>query len=74
MAKRVIARLWNQFQEIEYVRRRPGQGHPLAATANNFLYVRLKSRRERRANAKQILRQFLLEQDEGSQAKHKLPK
>lgn len=35
VARSVIARLWNRFQETGNVKCRPGQGLPHATTANN---------------------------------------
>lgn len=60
VARSVIARLWNRFQETRNVRRRPGQGRPRATTANNDRYILLTARRDRTANATQLQRQFLL--------------
>ncbi len=60
VARSVVARLWNRFQETGNVRRRPGQRRPRATTATVYRYIRLTSRRNRRANATQLQRRLLL--------------
>ncbi|GFU65632.1 hypothetical protein TNCV_635551 [Trichonephila clavipes] len=51
VARSVIARQWNRFQETGLLRRRPRQGRPRDATANNDRFILLTARRDRTANA-----------------------
>ena len=60
MERRAIAKLWTRVQETENVQRRSGLGHSCATAANNDKYIRITTRRDKRANATQIPRQFLL--------------
>ncbi|GFX91547.1 transposable element Tcb2 transposase [Trichonephila clavipes] len=60
VARSVIARLWNRFQETGNVRRRPGAGRPRATTSTDDRYIQLTARRNRTENATQLQRQFLL--------------
>jgi len=55
-----VGRLWNRFQETGNVRRRPGQGWPLATTATDDRYIRLTARRNRTQNATQLQRRLHL--------------
>ncbi|GFX29090.1 uncharacterized protein TNCV_2072411 [Trichonephila clavipes] len=47
VARSVVARLWNQFQETGNVRRRPGAGRPRATTSTDGRYIQLTARRNR---------------------------
>ncbi|GFV09921.1 hypothetical protein TNCV_2318511 [Trichonephila clavipes] len=67
VARSVVARLWNRFQETEKFRRRPGAGRPRANTSTDNRYVQLTARRNKTENATQLQRQ--LQQDEGCPAK-----
>ncbi|GFX48621.1 transposable element Tcb2 transposase [Trichonephila clavipes] len=60
VARRVVARLWNRFQETGNVRRRPGAGRPRATTSTDDRYIQLTARRNRTENATQLQRQLLL--------------
>ncbi|GFU85971.1 uncharacterized protein TNCV_3069731 [Trichonephila clavipes] len=60
VAKSVVARLWNRFQETGNVRRRPGAGRPRATTSTDGRYIQLTTRRNRAENATQLQRQLLL--------------
>lgn len=59
VARSVVARLWNRFQETGNVSRRPGQGRPCATSAADDRYIQLTARRNRTDNATQLQRQFL---------------
>ncbi|GFV80220.1 HTH_Tnp_Tc3_2 domain-containing protein [Trichonephila clavipes] len=59
VARSVVARLFNRFQETGNVRRRPGVGRPRATTSTDDRYIQLTARRNRTENATQK-RQFLL--------------
>ncbi|GFX89021.1 uncharacterized protein TNCV_2853211 [Trichonephila clavipes] len=41
VARSVVARLWNRFQETGNVRRRPGAGRPRATTSTDDRYIQL---------------------------------
>ncbi|GFW08478.1 transposable element Tcb2 transposase [Trichonephila clavipes] len=60
VARSVVARLWNRFQETGNVRRRPGASRPRATTSTDDRYIQLTARRNRTENAKQLQRQLLL--------------
>ncbi|GFU58676.1 transposable element Tcb2 transposase [Trichonephila clavipes] len=60
VARSVVARLWNRFQETGNVRRRPGAGRPRATTSTDDRYIQLTARRNRTKNATQLQRQLLL--------------
>ncbi|GFT74075.1 transposable element Tcb2 transposase [Trichonephila clavipes] len=60
VARSVVARLWNRFQETGNVRRRPGAGRPRATTSTDDRYIQLTARRNRTENAAQLQRQLLL--------------
>ncbi|GFU50666.1 transposable element Tcb2 transposase [Trichonephila clavipes] len=60
VARSVVARLWNRFQETENVRRRPGAGRPRTTTSTNDRYIQLTAHRNRTENATQLQRQLLL--------------
>ncbi|GFU63028.1 HTH_Tnp_Tc3_2 domain-containing protein [Trichonephila clavipes] len=60
VARRVVARLWNRFQETGNVRRRPGAGRPRANTSTDDRYIQLTARQNRTENATQLQRQLLL--------------
>ncbi|GFY02726.1 HTH_Tnp_Tc3_2 domain-containing protein [Trichonephila clavipes] len=60
VAKSVVARLWNRFQETGNVRRRPGAGRPRATTSTDGRYIQLTAHRNRAENATQLQRQLLL--------------
>ncbi|GFY32654.1 transposable element Tcb2 transposase [Trichonephila clavipes] len=60
VARSVVARLWNPFQETGNVRRRPGAGRPRATTSTDDRYIQLTVRRNRTENATQLQRQLLL--------------
>ncbi|GFU07471.1 transposable element Tcb2 transposase [Trichonephila clavipes] len=60
VARSVVARLWNLFQETGNVRRRPGAGRPRATTSTDDRYIQLTARRNRTENATQLQRQLLL--------------
>ncbi|GFV43720.1 HTH_Tnp_Tc3_2 domain-containing protein [Trichonephila clavipes] len=60
VARSVVARLWNRFQETGNVRRRPGAGRPRATTSTDDRYIQLTARRNRTENATQMQRQLLL--------------
>ncbi|GFW37359.1 uncharacterized protein TNCV_859661 [Trichonephila clavipes] len=61
VARSVVARLWNRFQETGNVRRRPGAGRPRSTTSTDDRYIQLTARRKRTENATQLQRQLLLE-------------
>ncbi|GFW50989.1 putative transposable element [Trichonephila clavipes] len=60
VARSVIARLFNRFQETRYFRRRPRQGLPHPTTTNNDRYVLLTAYRDRTSKVTQIQKEFLL--------------
>ncbi|GFX18167.1 HTH_Tnp_Tc3_2 domain-containing protein [Trichonephila clavipes] len=60
VARSVVARLWNRFQETGNVRRRPGAGRPRATTSTDDRYIQLTARRNRTQNATQLQRQLFL--------------
>ncbi|GFT20335.1 transposable element Tcb2 transposase [Trichonephila clavipes] len=60
VARSVVARLWNRFQETGNVRRRPGAGRPRTTTSTDDRYIQLTARRNRTENATQLQRQLLL--------------
>ncbi|GFW41643.1 transposable element Tcb2 transposase [Trichonephila clavipes] len=60
VARSVVARLWNRFQETGNVKRRPGAGRPRATTSTDDRYIQLTARRNRTENAMQLQRQLLL--------------
>ncbi|GFX44909.1 cytosolic Fe-S cluster assembly factor NUBP1 homolog [Trichonephila clavipes] len=60
VARSVVERLWNRFQETGNVRRRPGAGRPRATTSTDDRYIQLTARRNRTENATQLQRQLLL--------------
>ncbi|GFW19647.1 transposable element Tcb2 transposase [Trichonephila clavipes] len=60
VAKSVVARLWNRFQETGNVRRRPGAGRPRATTSTDGRYIQLTAHRNRAEKATQLQRQLLL--------------
>ncbi|GFT15425.1 transposable element Tcb2 transposase [Trichonephila clavipes] len=60
VARSVVARLWNRFQETGNVRHRPRAGRPRATTSTDDRYIQLKVRRNRTENATQLQRQLLL--------------
>ncbi|GFT14466.1 HTH_Tnp_Tc3_2 domain-containing protein [Trichonephila clavipes] len=60
VARSVVARLWNRFQETGNVRRRPGAGRPRATTSTDDWYIQLTTRQNRTENATQLQRQLLL--------------
>ncbi|GFW39049.1 HTH_Tnp_Tc3_2 domain-containing protein [Trichonephila clavipes] len=60
VARSVVARLWNRFQEKGNVRRRPGAGRPRATTSTDDRYIQLTVRRNRTENATELQRQLLL--------------
>ncbi|GFY21326.1 transposable element Tcb2 transposase [Trichonephila clavipes] len=60
VARSVVARLWNRFQETGNVRRRPGAGRPRATTSTDDRYIQLTARRNRTENSAQLQRQLLL--------------
>ncbi|GFU70312.1 HTH_Tnp_Tc3_2 domain-containing protein [Trichonephila clavipes] len=60
VARSVVSRLWNRFQETGNVRRRPGAGHPRATTSTDDRYIQLTARRNRTENATRLQRQLLL--------------
>ncbi|GFX75770.1 transposable element Tcb2 transposase [Trichonephila clavipes] len=60
VARSVVARLWNRFQEAGNVRRRPGAGRPRATISTVDRYIQLTARRNRTENATQLQRQLLL--------------
>ncbi|GFV95673.1 uncharacterized protein TNCV_2009901 [Trichonephila clavipes] len=45
IARSVVARLWNRFQETGNVRRQPGAGRPRATTSTGDRYIQLTARR-----------------------------
>ncbi|GFS91447.1 HTH_Tnp_Tc3_2 domain-containing protein [Trichonephila clavipes] len=51
VARSVVARLWNRFQETGNVRRRPGAGRPRSTTSTDDRYIQLTARRNRTENA-----------------------
>ncbi|GFY22326.1 cubilin [Trichonephila clavipes] len=51
VARSVVARLWNRFQETGNVKRRPGAGRPCATTSTDDRYIQLTARRNRTENA-----------------------
>ncbi|GFS62646.1 transposable element Tcb2 transposase [Trichonephila clavipes] len=60
VARSVVARLWNRFQETGNVRRRPGAGRPRATTSTDDRYIQLTAHRNRTENSTQLQRQLLL--------------
>ncbi|GFX63439.1 hypothetical protein TNCV_3620421 [Trichonephila clavipes] len=60
VARSVVAKLWNRFQETGNVRRRPGAGRPRATTSTDDRYIQLTARRNRTEKATQLQRQLLL--------------
>ena len=60
VARNVIARLWTRFQKTGQVWSWPGQIYLRSTTTNNDRYIQLTACQDRKANATQILRQFLL--------------
>ncbi|GFV55329.1 hypothetical protein TNCV_2268801 [Trichonephila clavipes] len=44
VARCVVARLWNRFQEIGNVKRRPGADRPRATTSTDGRYIQLTAR------------------------------
>ncbi|GFS88916.1 transposable element Tcb2 transposase [Trichonephila clavipes] len=60
VARSVVVRLWNRFQETGNVRRQPGAGRPRATTSTDDRYIQLTARRNRTENATQLQRQLLL--------------
>ncbi|GFU59689.1 transposable element Tcb2 transposase [Trichonephila clavipes] len=60
VARSVVARLWNRFQETGNAKRRPGAGRPCATTSTDDRYIQLTARRNRTENATQLQRQLLL--------------
>ncbi|GFW80351.1 transposable element Tcb2 transposase [Trichonephila clavipes] len=60
VARSVVARPWNRFQEKGNVRRRPGAGRPRATTSTDDRYIQLTARRNRTENATELQRQLLL--------------
>ncbi|GFV17495.1 uncharacterized protein TNCV_2811041 [Trichonephila clavipes] len=60
VARSVVARLWNRFQETGNVRRRPGEGRPRTTTSTDDQYIQLTASRNRTENATQLQRQLLL--------------
>ncbi|GFS80526.1 transposable element Tcb2 transposase [Trichonephila clavipes] len=60
VARSVVARLWNRFQETGNVRRRPGAGRPRTTTSTDDRYIQLTARRNRTENATQLQIQLLL--------------
>ncbi|GFV03940.1 transposable element Tcb1 transposase [Trichonephila clavipes] len=60
VARSVVARLWNRFQETGNVRRRPGADRPRATTSTDDRYIQLTARRNRTENVTQLQRQLLL--------------
>ncbi|GFU57864.1 cubilin [Trichonephila clavipes] len=69
VARSVVARLWNRFEETGNVRRRPGAGRPRATTSTDDRYIQLTARQNRTENATQLQRELLWQQDEGCPAK-----
>ncbi|GFU52500.1 transposable element Tcb1 transposase [Trichonephila clavipes] len=77
VARSVVARLWNRFQETGNVRRRPGADRPRATTSTDDRYIQLTARRNRTENATQLqnesrfslecdTRRFLVWRDRGT--------
>ncbi|GFU65098.1 HTH_Tnp_Tc3_2 domain-containing protein [Trichonephila clavipes] len=60
VARSVVARLWNRFQETGNVRRRPGAGRSRATTSTDDRYIQLTARRNRTENATQLQSKLLL--------------
>ncbi|GFS56805.1 transposable element Tc1 transposase [Trichonephila clavipes] len=60
VARSVVGRLWNRFQETGNVRRRPGAGRPRDTTSTDDRYIQLTARRNRTENATQLQIQLLL--------------
>ncbi|GFX52962.1 transposable element Tcb1 transposase [Trichonephila clavipes] len=60
VARNVVSKLWNRFQETGNVRRRPGAGRPRATTSTDDRYIQLTARRNRIENTTQLQRQLLL--------------
>ncbi|GFT02740.1 transposable element Tcb2 transposase [Trichonephila clavipes] len=60
VARSVVARLWNRFQETGNVRRRPGAGRPRATTSTDDRYIQLTARRNRTENATQLQSKLFL--------------
>ncbi|GFU38672.1 HTH_Tnp_Tc3_2 domain-containing protein [Trichonephila clavipes] len=60
VARSVVARLWNRFQETGNVRRLPGAGRSRATTSTDDRYIQLTAHPNRTENATQLQRQLLL--------------
>ncbi|GFW58392.1 succinate--hydroxymethylglutarate CoA-transferase [Trichonephila clavipes] len=60
VARSVVERLWNRFQETGNIRCRPEAGRPRATTSTDDRYIQLTARRNRTENATQLQRQLLL--------------
>ncbi|GFU42776.1 transposable element Tc1 transposase [Trichonephila clavipes] len=60
VARSVVARPWNRFQETGNVIRRPGAGRQRATTSTDDRYIQLTARQNRTENATQLQRQLLL--------------
>ncbi|GFW10566.1 transposable element Tcb2 transposase [Trichonephila clavipes] len=69
VARSVVARLWNRFEETGNVRRRPGAGRPRATASTDDRYIQLKARRNRTENATYCKDSCSWQQDEGCPAK-----
>ncbi|GFU66904.1 uncharacterized protein TNCV_895401 [Trichonephila clavipes] len=59
VARSVVARLWNRFQETGNVRRQPGAVRTRTTTSTDDRYIQLTARRNRTENATQLQRQLL---------------
>ncbi|GFU83212.1 hypothetical protein TNCV_3738231 [Trichonephila clavipes] len=60
VARSVVARLLNRFQETGNVRRRPGAGRPRATTSTDGRYIQLTARRKEQRMLRSLQRQLLL--------------
>ncbi|GFU37671.1 HTH_Tnp_Tc3_2 domain-containing protein [Trichonephila clavipes] len=60
VARSVVSRLWNRFEDTGNVRRQPGAGRPRATTSTDDRYIQSTARRNRTENATQLQRELLL--------------
>ncbi|GFW43151.1 hypothetical protein TNCV_1475461 [Trichonephila clavipes] len=44
VARSVVVRMWNRFQEVGNVRRRPGAGRPRTTLSTDDRYIQLTAR------------------------------
>ncbi|GFU34460.1 hypothetical protein TNCV_1992071 [Trichonephila clavipes] len=69
VARSVVARLWNRFQEKGNVRRRPEAGRPRATTSTDDRYIQLKPVETEQRMLRSCKDSCSWQQDEGCPAK-----